>query len=177
MKPEGWTKEKKFPICYTTFYRISHKGEIIWSKLVWKKIHPTFKLYTYNPVYMQPHTLPSGLLLMLKFSFSRRQSCGNSVAVILRSRALLLWSGDTCLWYPHIQPQSGLLHQMSGTQISSEERGKKKKSVTNNRPATLHPILKKQTHICLFSFGGIPSLPGSFFHLHWELAGWWLKQI
>lgn len=64
---------------------------------------------------------------------SRHLNCETGVSWILWSRALLLWSVDTCLWCPHTQPHSGSLHHMSETQISSEDR--------ENWPATIELIL------------------------------------
>lgn len=62
------------------------------------------------------------LALMLRVFLSHHQSCKTSVSASLWSRALLLWSGDTCLWCPHTLPQSGLLNRTNGTQKSIEDR-------------------------------------------------------
>lgn len=78
---------------------------------------------------------------LLSYSVSRHQNCETGVSWILWSRALLLWSADTCLWCPHTQPHSGLLHHMSETQISNEDR-------ENWRKLTRH----YWTHFIVISF-------------------------
>lgn len=66
-------------------------------------------------------------------SLTRRQSCETGVSVILRSEAKLLLSAGTCLWCPHIQPQSGWLRHTSETQISDEDKRARRHQWTSAR--------------------------------------------
>lgn len=112
----------------------------------------------------QPPAVELFVAIILKVFLSHHQRCETGVSVILRSRALPLWSDGTCPWCPHTQSKSGLLRHMIGTQISIVRTEKKEVWAT-----TRH-------HILFYAVQRI-SLPDSFFHLHWELAGGGLKQI
>lgn len=92
--------------------------------------------------------LASQLALTMKIFLSHHQSCETGVSVILQSRALRQWSGDTCLWCPHTPTQNGLLHHTSGTQRSSEARGE-------IRPTWLHSTL---LYVCTGNVVGLRDL-------------------